>query len=57
MGGREREREVFAGGRDKGAPHAEARARSIAALFMLILSQVLIVPTVHHSQLPVWPKQ
>lgn len=48
---------MFAGGRDKGAPHAEARARSMAALFMLILSQVLIVTAVHHSQLPAWPKQ
>lgn len=50
-------RKVFAGGRDKGAPHAEARTRSIAVLFMLLLSQVLIVPTVHHFQLPAWPKQ
>lgn len=48
---------MFAGGRDKGAPHAEAMVRSIDVLFMLILSQVLIVPTVHHSQLPAWPKQ
>ncbi len=50
-------RKVFAGGRDKGAPQAEARARSVAVLFMLLLSQVLIVPTVHHFQLPAWPKQ
>ena len=42
-------KKVFAGGRDKGAPHAEARARSVAVLFMLLLSQVLIVPTVHLS--------
>lgn len=55
--GKKEKREVFAGGKDKGAQHAEARARSIAALFMLILSQVLIVTTVHHSQLPAWPKQ
>lgn len=54
---KERKKKVFAGGRDKGAPHAEARARSVAVLFMLLLSQVLIVPTVHHSQLPAWPKQ
>lgn len=52
-----KERKVFAGGRDKGAPHAEARARSVAVLYMLLLSQVLIVPTVHHFQLPAWPKQ
>lgn len=52
-----KEKKVFAGGRDKGAPHAEARARSVAVLFMLLLSQVLIVPTVHHSQLPACPKQ
>lgn len=55
--GQKAKREVFAGGRDKGAPHAEAMARSIAVLFMLLLSQVLIVPTVHCSQLPGWPKQ
>lgn len=54
---RKERKKVFAGGRDKGAPHAEARARSVAVLFMLLLSQVLIVPTVHHSQLPAWPKQ
>lgn len=52
-----KKKKVFAGGRDKGAPHAEARARSVAVLFMLLLSQVLIVPTVHHSQLPACPKQ
>lgn len=56
-GGSKEKREVFAGGRDKGAPHAEARARSGAVLFMLLLSQVLIVPAVHHFQLPAWPKQ
>lgn len=56
-GGKKERRKVFAGGRDKGAPHAEARARSVAVLFMLLLSQVLIVPTMHHSQLPAWPKQ
>lgn len=55
--GKKEKRKVFAGGRDKGAPHAEARARSVAVLFMLLLSQVLIVPTVHHFQLPAWPKQ
>lgn len=55
-GGKKEKREVFAGERDKGAPHAEARARSVALLFMLLLSQVLIVATVHRSQLPVWPK-
>lgn len=48
---------MFAGVGDKGAPHAEARARSVAVLFMLLLSQVLIVPAVHHFQLPAWPKQ
>lgn len=53
---RKKREKVFAGGRDKGAPHAEARARSVAVLFMLLLSQVLIVPTVHHFQLPAWPK-
>lgn len=60
LGGKKEKKEkrkVFAGGRDKGAPHAEARARSVAVLFMLLLSQVLIVPTVHHFQLPAWPKQ
>ena len=57
LGGGEEKRKVFAGGRDKGAPHAEARARSVAVLFMLVLSQVLIVPTVHHFQLPACPKQ
>lgn len=57
LGGKKGKRKVFAGGRDKGAPHAEARARSVAVLFMLLLSQVLIVPTVHHFQLPAWPKQ
>lgn len=58
MRGKKREkRKVFAGGRDKGAPHAEARDRSVAVLFMLLLSQVLIVPTVHHSQLPACLKQ
>lgn len=56
-GGREEKRSVCWGKRDKGAPHAEAMARSIDVLFMLILSQVLIVPAVHHSQLPAWPKQ
>lgn len=55
--GKKEKRKVFAGGRDKGAPHAKARARSVAVLFMLLLSQVLIVPTVHHSQLPAWSKQ
>lgn len=55
--GKKERRKVFAEGRDKGAPHAEARARSVAVLFMLLLSQVLIVPTVHHFQLPAWPKQ
>ena len=55
--GKKEKRKVFAGRRDKGAPHAEARARSVAVLFMLLLSQVLIVPAVHHSQLPAWPKQ
>ena len=55
--GKKEKRKVFAGGRDKGAPHAEARARSVAVLFMLLLSQVLIVPAVHHFQLPAWPKQ
>lgn len=39
-------------GTDKGEPHAEARATSAAVLFMLLLSQVLIVPAVHHFQLP-----
>lgn len=35
------------------APHARKRgARSAAVLFMLLLSQVLIVPAVHHFQLP-----
>lgn len=57
LGGKKGKRKVFAGGRDKGALHAEARARSVALLFMLLLSQVLIVPTVHHFQLPAWPKQ
>lgn len=56
-GGKKEKRKVFAGERDKGAPHAEARARSVAVLFMLLLSQVLIVPAVHHFQLPAWPKQ
>lgn len=56
-GGKKEKRKVFAEGRDKGAPHAEARTRSVAVLFMLLLSQVLIVATVHHSQLPAWPKQ
>lgn len=55
--GKKEKREVFAGGRDKGAPHAEARARSVAILFMLLLRQVLIVLTVHHFQLPAQPKQ
>lgn len=50
------EREVFGRGTDKGEPHAEARARSAAVLFMLLLSQVLIVPVVHHFQLPAWAK-
>lgn len=50
--GKKEKRKVFAGERDKGTPHAEARARSVAVLFMLLLSQVLIVPTVHHFQLP-----
>lgn len=45
-------RKVFGRGTDKGEPHAEARATSAAALFMLLLSQVLIVPAVHHFQLP-----
>lgn len=54
--GKKEKRKVFAGERDKGTPHAEARARSVAVLFMLLLSQVLIVPTVHHFQLPAWPK-
>lgn len=37
-------RKVFSRGTDKGEPHAEARATSAAILFMLLLSQVLIVP-------------
>lgn len=56
-GGGEEKRKMFTGGRDISAPHAEARARSVAVLFMLLLSQVLIVPTVHHFQLPAWTKQ
>lgn len=55
--GKKEKRKVFAGRKDKGAPHAEARARSVALLFMLLLSQVLIVATAHCSQLPAWPKQ
>lgn len=47
---------MFGRGTDKGEPHAEARARSAAVLFMLLLSQVLIVPVVHHFQLPAWTK-
>lgn len=49
-------RKVLGRGTDKGEPHAEARATSTAVLFMLLLSQVLIVPAVHHFQLPVRPK-
>lgn len=45
-------RKVFCRGTDKGEPHAEARATSAAVLFMLLLSQVLIVLAVHHFQLP-----
>lgn len=55
--GGKKEKEVFSVGKDKGALHAEAGARSVAVLFMLLLSQMLIVPAVHHSQLPAWPKQ
>lgn len=47
-----KKRKVLGRGTDKGEPHAEARATSAAVLFMLLLSQVLIVPAVHHFQLP-----
>lgn len=54
---KKREKCLLGERRGEGAPHAQARARRGAVLFMLLLSQVLIVPTVHHSQLPACPKQ
>lgn len=52
-GKKKRERVCWGERRKIKAPHARKRgARSAAVLFMLLLSQVLIVPAVHHFQLP-----